>query len=213
MGVKTPAYEQIIISITAIIYPVEMPEDEETAQIALAALQHLSREIYQIQNNLSKPFPFIKESISSPSVPAPSPRGRSATAINAVGLLGKNVVKYAETQVQRIGAALMYTKTTSDELQSFGNLASELCERCLVLDEWILFVEEERSKILQESSCGGVTYLDNIRLELFRLSAFLRDVVCELLLRDTEQLLDRYLTKSRKSFARMYWDGIVEDEN
>jgi hypothetical protein len=39
----------------------------------------------------------------------------------------------------------------------------------------------------------------------------MRDVVCEILLRDTEFLLERYLRKMRKSFSRMYWDDEPED--
>ena len=35
---------------------------------------------------------------------------------------------------------------------------------------------------------------------------FLQEVVCELVLRDLESLLERYLRKMRKSFARMHWD-------
>jgi hypothetical protein len=43
-------------------------------------------------------------------------------------------------------------------------------------------------------------------------SQFIRDVVCELLLRDTEYLLDRYMRKMRKSFSRMYWDDDIGEE-
>jgi hypothetical protein len=221
LTIKTPAYEQIIIKITATIYPIEMPVDEETADIALVALRALSKEFSQLQNNLSKPFPFIKETNV-----APSPSEKRASALNVVGLLGKNVVRYAETQVQRIGVAILYAKISDDELQSFGNLAAEVCDRCQIIDEWIKFVEDERNEILTDMLGSAhkkngedepyhtqTTYLDAVREELFKISAFLRDVVCELLLRDTEQLLERYMTKTRKSFARMYWDGTAEETN
>lgn len=36
-------------------------------------------------------------------------------------------------------------------------------------------------------------------------------VVCAMVLRDLEVLIDRYLEKIRKSFARMYWDEDYED--
>lgn len=36
-------------------------------------------------------------------------------------------------------------------------------------------------------------------------------VVCAMVLRDLEVLVDRYLEKMRKSFARMYWDEDYED--
>ena len=236
LNIKTPAYEQIIINITSTIYPIEMPVDEHSADIALAALQSLTKEFHHLQNNLSKPFPFIKElSDVSSSGESRSPR---PSALNAVGLIGKNVVKYAEAQVQRIGVAILYTKISMDELQSFGNLAAEVCDRCQILDEWIKFVEDERNEILMgvhskpdtlqcdkdvvcarsmENFRGGnmyasKTFLDPVREELHKISAFLRDVVCELLLRDTEQLLERYMIKTRKSFARMYWEGTTEED-
>ena len=41
---------------------------------------------------------------------------------------------------------------------------------------------------------------------IINISTLMRDVVCELFLRDIEQLLDRYLRKMRKSFSRMHWD-------
>ena len=41
----------------------------------------------------------------------------------------------------------------------------------------------------------------------------LRDIVCEIIWRDVQRLLERYLRKMRKSFARMYWDDDIEDED
>jgi len=38
-----------------------------------------------------------------------------------------------------------------------------------------------------------------------------RQVVCAMVLRDLEGLVDRYLRKMRKSFARMYWDQDYDD--
>lgn len=70
---------------------------------------------------------------------------------------------------------------------------------------------------------------DSLILLLRNISQALRDIVCEILLRDVEYLLDKYLTRTRKvrvllygpslcslthvmamqTFSRMYWD----DEN
>lgn len=36
-------------------------------------------------------------------------------------------------------------------------------------------------------------------------------VVCAIVLRDLEGLVDRYLRKMRKSLARMYWDEDYDD--
>ena len=43
------------------------------------------------------------------------------------------------------------------------------------------------------------------------ISSFMREVVCELLLREVGQLVDRYLRKMRKSFTRMHWGDDDED--
>jgi hypothetical protein len=67
------------------------------------------------------------------------------------------------------------------------------------------------------SCTGGVTgaasagsrqlvLLEAILAEHTHISDFMREVICELVLRDIEQLLERYMRKMRKSFSRMYWD-------
>jgi hypothetical protein len=53
--------------------------------------------------------------------------------------------------------------------------------------------------------------VQEILVELKSISFFMRDVICEVLLRDTEFLLERYLRKMRKSFSRMYWDDEPEE--
>lgn len=41
---------------------------------------------------------------------------------------------------------------------------------------------------------------------LTNISEFMRNVFCEILLQDMEYLLCRYLKKTRKGLAHMYWD-------
>jgi hypothetical protein len=48
-----------------------------------------------------------------------------------VSTIGKNVFKYAETSVHRIGASLP-TRMDDEDLLSFARLAAELCEKCQV---------------------------------------------------------------------------------
>ena len=38
------------------------------------------------------------------------------------------------------------------------------------------------------------------------IAMFIREVLCEMILRDVELLTLRYIKKMRKSFSRMYWD-------
>ena len=68
-----------------------------------------------------------------------------------------------------------------------------------------------RSNCLLPAGCGLVL-VQELRAELNLTSQFMRDVICELLLRDTEYLLDRYMRKMRKSFSRMYWDDEIGEE-
>lgn len=42
------------------------------------------------------------------------------------------------------------------------------------------------------------------------ITASLRDIVVEILFRDLEYLLDKYMTDMRKIFSRMYWDEDVD---
>jgi len=42
--------------------------------------------------------------------------------------------------------------------------------------------------------------------EQHKISAFIRETVCELLLRDLEQMLERYLKKMRDTFLALPWE-------
>ena len=53
---------------------------------------------------------------------------------------------------------------------------------------------------------------EKIRGLLTVVSALYRDVVCEVVLRDLQNLVERYIKKMRKSFARMYWDEDAEED-
>ena len=52
-----------------------------------------------------------------------------------------------------------------------------------------------------------------MREGLDEVSRSFNNVVCEILLRDIQNLIERYLRKMRKSFARMYWDEADDDHN
>ena len=52
-----------------------------------------------------------------------------------------------------------------------------------------------------------------VRKCLLEVSKIFRDVMCEMIWRDLQRLLERYLRKMRKSFARMYWDDDIEDDD
>lgn len=55
----------------------------------------------------------------------------------------------------------------------------------------------------------AVNFLEILNLSFGRPT---HQVVCAIVLRDLEGLVDRYLRKMRKSLARMYWDEDFEEE-
>lgn len=61
LSVKTAAFEHLMIAVTSRIYPAELPTDAYTTATALDTMRALNNDLVQLQNNLSKPFPFIKE--------------------------------------------------------------------------------------------------------------------------------------------------------
>mmetsp|Transcript_24605 Transcript_24605/g.53212 ORF Transcript_24605/g.53212 Transcript_24605/m.53212 type:complete len:217 (+) Transcript_24605:427-1077(+) len=73
----------------------------------------------------------------------------------------------------------------------------------------------EGARQVSEKGPGGRSQsrVQSITLSLECIAATLRDVVVEILLRDVEALLDRYLMDVRKSFSRMYWDEDVDFES
>jgi hypothetical protein len=82
-----------------------------------------------------------------------------------VSSIGKNVFKYAETSVHRLGASLP-TRMDDEDLLSFARLAAELCEKCQVssllptsllrlltalqiLDRWTVEAQSELESLTQ----------------------------------------------------------------
>jgi hypothetical protein len=61
LTVKTAAFEHLMIAVTSRIFPAELPSDAYTTATALDTMRALNNDLIHLQNNLSKPFPFIKE--------------------------------------------------------------------------------------------------------------------------------------------------------
>mmetsp|Transcript_9172 Transcript_9172/g.13825 ORF Transcript_9172/g.13825 Transcript_9172/m.13825 type:complete len:428 (-) Transcript_9172:123-1406(-) len=62
------------------------------------------------------------------------------------------------------------------------------------------------------SDAHRLSAMQELYVELTAVSVFFKEVICEILLRDNEYLLDRYMRKMRKSFSRMYWDDEAGDD-
>lgn len=125
--------------------------------------------------------------------------------ISLVGSLGKNAKKYAEVGLSRIGA--MYSKVTHEELDTYTTLVVELGDKMQYFDDIFYTVEKYRSILinLEEKSENDdakllkkVQMTETILTLLLHISKFTKDVLCNLILRDLQDLLATYLAKRNK---------------
>jgi len=93
-----------------------------------------------------------------------------------------------------------------------------LCGEVQKFKEWGDWVNERKTYLAQELSSHSpakfmkqeenqreLMAVANIQSELIKIANFMTNVVLELFLRDIEMLIQRYMKKMRKSFAKMYW--------
>lgn len=237
---KTTAFQNIVSITNTHLSYLKMPPVVDAAQsmtadmmtdiiskitAAFAAMKLIHEDFVHLQNQLSKPFPFIKEVVLQEeskelmsNTQAHNAGYQVARITNMAINIGKNVKKYAEIGYQRLGA--LPTRISEEEFAAYSALVSSTCEQCQVLNEWYLRLESLREAALAmvkepPETVGHLSMekmdlligdLEKILTELHPISAFIRDVVCEILLRDLSALMERYLNKTRKSFSRMFWD-------
>lgn len=191
-------------------------------QAASSCMKNIYDDVIALQNHLSKPFPFIKEVLiddvaESPETPPSSSVSSQVSRLTNMAIaLGKNVKKYAEVGYQRLGT--IPTRVSEDEFAAYTLLICSMCDHCQYLNSWYSCTQSLRdiiaksSNIIKDATYDTlVKYSEKILEDLHSISLFMRDVVCEILLRDIESLMERYLNKMRKSFSRMYWD-MIENE-
>lgn len=135
------------------------------------------------------------------------------------------VVDSAFTTYKRAEAAVP-GRVSTETLAHYAELVSEVCEKSQRFDQWLLAlppIEEDTvpasaspqpARLETESQEGyaDVSSREAIRHLLLEVSGLYRDVICEIILRDLENLVERYIKKMRKSFARMYWDEETEED-
>lgn len=232
----------------------------------IAALKVAHEDFINLQNQLSKPFPFIREVVVASPDETSVNTTSGATMLRLTSMvsnLGKNVRKYAEVGYQRLGA--LPTRVSDGDFAAFRNLIVELCTQCQILDKWYNYSKSMRGQLISLTSSSftrsrssstntlsnlqstGSSHqlssdlpptanttntastntssspttpnsfesaahwaliddLEKVLSQLHDIAIFMRDVVCEILLRDVESLLERYLSKTRKSFSRLHWD-------
>lgn len=233
LSAKTAAFQTIISNLNSHLCILDLPlgnEDtinDENTQLNLlqnlrnahAALKSILEEFNNLQNQLSKPFPFIRETVKEKDdivINSSLQKGQVSRITNMVSALSKNVRKYAEVGYQRLGT--IPVRLSEEDFTAFTTLTSHLCDRCQLFDKWNDSIESLRELTIRKLDRDNegqiqtalVSAIENCLGELHKISLFFRDVVCEMLLRDIETLLTRYLSKMRKSFSRMYWDDDLD---
>lgn len=150
IGAKVSALEHLMILVTTHIYPLEYPDDVHSSEEVTNAFSVFYRELVSLQNNLSKPFTYIKEIPVPGQAPTPNPTTQVGRLTSIFSAVGKNVIKYAEVGYSRIGS-VMKTRVSDQEMAAYVALASELCEKCQVLDGWQMFLEKELKIVAAEA--------------------------------------------------------------
>ena len=233
LSAKTSAFQTIIANLNNHLSILDLPIidenniEDENSQLNLlqclrnahAALKSISEEFNNLQNQLSKPFPFIRETVKEKDdvmLQSSTQKGQVSRITTMVSALSKNVRKYAEVGYQRLGT--ISVRLSDEDFAAFTTLTSHLCDRSQLIDKWNDNIEALRELTIRKLNrvnegqiqTALISVIENILGELHKISLFFRDVVCEILLRDIETLLTRYLSKMRKSFSRMYWDEDLD---
>jgi hypothetical protein len=159
--------------------------------------------------------------------PPPAPDAATKGARTFASTFSR-VVDTALTTYKRAEAAVP-GRVSTEILAHYAELVSEVCEKSQRFDQWLQAFppreEEEQGSSTVTPQKDATTWQvasqkervdaanrEKIRGLLTVVSALYRDVVCEVVLRDLQNLVERYIKKMRKSFARMYWDEDAEED-
>eukprot|EP01038_Epipyxis_sp_PR26KG_P006636 gene6636-9110_t len=236
LSAKTTAFQFIMTLISDNIDNLYLSVDDVSLEFACVAFGIIEEALISLQNQLSKPFPYIKEIPSLQPVPIDqignnnainsngndgssvgsisniqsSPGGNKLTTnrsfSNIVSALGKNVKKYAEVGFQRLVIALP-SKLSTEELTEYTTIISAVCSK--ILDDWYKLLSKEMQSEKNDKSENSK---DKLSLEttiisskaqiavsnLLNISILLRNILCETLFREIEQLTDQYLLRMRR---------------
>jgi hypothetical protein len=229
---KIQAMETLLYMTIDKVITLPKPADAEARRAALRVVRSFREQAHKLQSDLARSFPFVGEADLLRSAKAASPKSSLSKLNSMVKNIGRNVKASAAVAYERIGASVP-GKVMDDELVYYAQLVSEVCGKCQVFDDWLLHLQAARNSSTNGSSSSngdapsgeGDTALETsdtavsgtvdsdieeLLLELHLIADFMREALLEIVLRDVETLLDRYLRKMRKSFVRMHWD--LDDE-
>ncbi len=101
LSAKTSAFEQLLIAIKSRVFLAEpLPHDSEGLYNTVTELKHLSRDLIQIQNNLSKPLPFIREVTLA--------KENHASPARTSNVIEKNVLKFFLILLRLAGSPILF---------------------------------------------------------------------------------------------------------
>ncbi|CAM9941120.1 unnamed protein product [Scytosiphon promiscuus] len=211
VGVKVAGFAPRITALDSVIYMIidkikylPKPVNAEARKEAAQVMRAFRLQAHKLQTDLSRQFPYVVP--VDPLVLAKvelGPKSNIGRLNSAMKNIGRNVKNSAAVAVGRIGAGIQ-GKHVDDGLPYYKQAVAELCEECQVFDSWFSHLQDQMAK-------NDTEEMDDLLVELHLVGSFMREVVCAMVLRDLEGLVDRYLRKMRKSFARMYWDEDYED--
>eukprot|EP00612_Vaucheria_litorea_P004444 CAMPEP_0171465442 /NCGR_PEP_ID=MMETSP0945-20130129/8504_1 /TAXON_ID=109269 /ORGANISM="Vaucheria litorea, Strain CCMP2940" /LENGTH=122 /DNA_ID=CAMNT_0011993021 /DNA_START=913 /DNA_END=1281 /DNA_ORIENTATION=+ len=121
-----------------------------------------------------------------------------------VKTIGRNVKNTASSAYELMGNS---GKGSSDgDLSYYGLLVADVCDKCQLFDQWL-----ECAQKLRENGERCRT-ADELIMEIHNIGNIMREAFVEIVLRDVEMLLDRYIRKMRKSFTQLSWDDQEADD-
>ena len=238
LAVKMAAFQDIVSTINTVFLPASVlppVEDVTGMQRMLQAYNTVYLDLLALQTQLARSFPFIDPAASAGStgglgVGLPSPEAPPTETLTkmATGFLmaaSKTVRKTLETGMFRFNA--LPASVSEEEFAGFTAVLGLLCEKAQLFDQCYTRLDNEREDLLRGGGDGGegtinnstssasavaqrVSDIEACLTSLCHIAVFMRDVVCNIVLRDMAMLLERFLHSMRKSFARMHWEADVE---
>eukprot|EP00903_Cladosiphon_okamuranus_P017607 g16218.t1 len=210
VGVKVSGFAPRITALESVLYMIidqikdlPKPVDADARRDAAQVMRSFREQAHKLQTDLSRHFPFVVQVDPLGLAKELGPKSNLGRLNSVMKNIGRNVKNSAVVAVERIGAGIQ-GKNVDDGLVYYRQIVSELCSECQVFDAWFVHLQEQMAR-------NDTDEMDELLVELHLVSSFISQVVCAIVLRDLEGLVDRYLRKMRKSLARMYWDEDYED--
>ena len=228
---KISAFQRVFVVICEQCDPLTVPSRPDDYPAFLRAVQAFRRDLCEIQNALARPFNFVPE-VKTDGGRSHKSHVKAGSSISSLGLqvagfvvsVTDSVRRGAATVVERVGT-MAPARASDDDMENYADFVYKVCDKCQLFDRWCLEISALVDKEAHaRRSVDGVARAvhrghgraepttQDLYNELRHISKFMEQTVAEIIIRDVEQLCQRYLRKMRKSFVRMYWDDDMLDQ-